>query len=116
MLSLDGEELLPITNDGISPPDSPFEIIDNDCSPLPITLEAEQNCSLEIRFNNVEPGLQIDELIVSSSAENSPHTIPIRGSGIIAIPVPILSPIGLLLLTLMVLVLGRHYAQHRQRT
>lgn len=115
VLSISNPGSTPLSIDGIAPPGSPFEIIANGCSPLPITLEAGESCSLEIRFNNVEPGLQTDELTVSSNADNSPHTIPIRGNGIVAIPVPILSPIGLLLLTLIMLIFGYRSSQRRQR-
>ena len=115
VLTISNPGSTPLSIDGITPPGSPFEIIASGCSPLPVTLEAGESCSLEVRFNNVEPGLQTDELTVSSNANNSPHTIPIRGNGIVAIPVPILSPIGLLLLTLIMLIFGYRSSQRRQR-
>ncbi len=105
----------PLTIDGIIPPGNPFEIIADNCSPLPQTLEAGESCSLEIQFSSQDPGLHTDQLIVSSNAANSPHTIPISGNGILAIPVPFLSPFGLLLLMLVVLVLGFRYTRGRQR-
>ena len=115
VLTISNPGSTPLSIDGITPPGSPFEIIASGCSPLPVTLEAGESCSLEVRFNNVEPGLQTDELTVSSNANNSPHTIPIRGNGIVAIPVPILSPIGFLLLTLIMLIFGYRSSQRRQR-
>ncbi|MGY6588630.1 MAG: choice-of-anchor D domain-containing protein [Wenzhouxiangella sp.] len=104
----------PLIIDEISAPSSPFALTANSCSPLPITLQAGESCELTIQYESPEQGEDTDQIIITSNAENSPHVIPVRGTSLVAIPVPTLSVAALILLMLMTLLIAQRALASRR--
>ena len=109
------EQTLMLTNTGLADlvieafgaPDAPFSFSAGDCTPLPLTLEPDESCTVMLSFTPTSGGTFDDQLAIFSNTPSSPNQIGLSGSSARPpIPVPTLGPLALLLLTLSMLVLG----------
>lgn len=105
-----GETTLEFTNDGeqvlvieeIVEPEPPFSLSGGTCLDLP-SLETGESCTLDVRFDPEQTGNYESQIEIISSAENSPMVISLTARYVSALPVPVMSPVGLLLLMLAML-------------
>lgn len=92
----------------IEPPGAPFALDPSECAELPFTLAPGASCSMLVSLESSEIGQFEDEIVILSNATNSPTSIAVRGNIMSpAVPVPGLGWLGLLLLALLMLTVGR---------
>lgn len=82
---------------GFDAPESPFSFDPGSCAPLPLTLAAQESCSVQISAQTPLEGTFSDILSIISNAGSSPDGVSLRASAA-AVTIPVLGPLGLLLL------------------
>lgn len=99
--------VITVTNTGIGNLDltslgtlsSPFAVTGGNCNPLPMTLTAGNDCTIEVTFSPSDSSNQTAQLSIISNAPDSPSLVDLRGYGYIpATSVPTLSQWALILL------------------
>ena len=105
---------LRITNSGDAPlditgliaPALPFVLDSGSCTP-PVSLAPGESCELQITLESSELGEFSDVLQIESNAPDSPTMLTVRARVIPeALPVPILSPAGVLMMLLLMLIMA----------
>lgn len=61
-----------------------FSLVQNYCQPIPYTLPAQSQCSIQLQFTPGAIGPRFADLQVVDSAPGSPHTVPMEGTGVLS--------------------------------
>lgn len=64
---------------GLNPSD--FSLIQNNCRPLPFTVSAQSQCTVNVRFTPSAVGVRLGDLQIAHTASNIPLGVPMEGVG-----------------------------------
>ena len=78
--------------DGFDLPNEVFSVDVGDCGAPPFELAPDQGCELVVAFAPAEAESYQDVLLISSSADDSPHTVELAGAGVEPVPELSVSP------------------------
>ena len=101
----------------LTPPN--FGIVDDNCSGQ--TVAPQANCAFGVVFTPLQEGFLDGVIVVPSNAAASPGRIPVSGHGLKAaetifpaVAIPILGPLGLLLLAMVMGIAGVGFARYKR--
>ena len=95
----------------VSDPGAPFALTGGSCLPVPVQLQPGESCVIEVTFapGGNDLGEFQSSIDILSNADSSPDTITVSGTAgaaVSPIAVPVLGPLGLILLALMLAALA----------
>lgn len=87
----------------ISAPDAPFGLLGGTCLALPLQLAPGESCEIEVTFTpgEIVTGQFQSSIVIVSNAGSGPDEISLRGVASVPMAIPMLGPIGLIVLALM---------------
>ncbi len=85
----------------ITAPGQPFQLTGGSCLAKPLDLHPGESCDIEVSFMSEGVGAFESSFDIISNADSSPDSITVRGTAGSPIAVPVMGPLGLVLLALI---------------